>query len=286
MPKVRHWKNGGKEDQVVEKMINEGTITKNTKGSSLKDLNHAVFGVFSNNVIRNHLNELKRRNGLYCKTLKLIYRRVWYKNAILILVSGDPIEPMDDKEENDGENRQQDQVGGDESGTSSDSLPSLLQPAVQLDHHNFPFVCEMYKDPVTRLDVVLIMVNLPGGAQNVGVELNNDGTVVTIKYNWAKAWYNVKDLFKKFVAAKETTMVHPMVLAVEEALEKCRSHIDSAPESTMVIKLPMKVQTDPFTWKKNGIAREDGMQIVMVEFVGYVKEYHKVKENAIVVFDK
>ncbi len=99
-------------------------------------------------------------------------------------------------------------------------------------------------------------------------------------------WYNIKNLFSKFVAANELTMHHPKVLAVENALEKCRPRIDIAPESTMTIKLPIKVQTAPETWKKNGITRNDGMQIVMVEFVGYVKDYHKKKLHSAIVFDK
>lgn len=70
MGKIRQWKNGGKEDQVVEQWIADGQISKNTKGSELKSMNPQVFGPFSNNVIRNHLNELKRRNGLYCTIVK------------------------------------------------------------------------------------------------------------------------------------------------------------------------------------------------------------------------
>lgn len=196
---------------------------------------------------------------------------------------------LEDMDENEDENVPQGSAIGTtkpEGSDASDPIPNLLKASVQLDHFNFPFICETYKDPLTRMDVVLLMVNLPGGAQNTGVELNSEGTVVTFKYQWAKAWYDVKELFKKFIAAKETTIVHPMVGAVENALEKCRSHIDSAPEAKMVITLPIKVQTDPFTWKKNGISRPDGMQIVMIEFVGFIKQYHKIKENSTFAFDR
>lgn len=147
-------------------------------------------------------------------------------------------------------------------------------------HQNYPYICETYKNPETRLDVVLLMVNLPGGA------LNTEGTVVTIKYNWPKAMYNVNDLFKNFVAAGDFAIIHPKVLAVGNALEKCRASIDSAPEGAIVITLPMKVQTGLNTWSKFGISRNDGTQIVMMEFMGYVKDYHKTKEDAKIVFNK
>lgn len=206
--------------------------------------------------------------------------------ATYILVSDENEVDLDDADGNDGESPPKDHHTGGVSTTKSDGSSTLQLTSVKIDQRNFPTICETYKDPVTRMDIVLVMVNLPGGAQNVVMELNVEGTVVTFKYNWAKAWYDVKDLFKKFVDEHQTTMVHPMVMAVENALEKCRSRMDEPPEGVMTITLPIKVQTDPYTWKKNGIVRKDGMQIVMVEFVGYMKEYHKVKESSVFVFDK
>lgn len=60
------WKNGGKEDRFIERLISEGLFTKNTKPYAMKERFPAIFGDFSENVIRNHLNDLKRKHGLYC----------------------------------------------------------------------------------------------------------------------------------------------------------------------------------------------------------------------------
>lgn len=76
--------------------------------------------------------------------------------------------------------------------------------------------------------------------QNINIDLNHDGTNVIITYDWARSWYNVGELFRKHLAAKEFTMHHPKVLTVNSALEKCRKRIDVAPESTIAIKLPIK----------------------------------------------
>lgn len=206
--------------------------------------------------------------------------------STFILVADDNDADFDDADGNEELSPPKHRNTGGVSSMKNDGPSTLELSTVNIEQQNFPTICETYKDPITRMDVVLVMVNLPGGAQNVAMELDSEGTVVTFKYSWAKAWYNVKDLFKKFIDANETTLVHPMVLAVETAMEKCRSRIDEPPEGKMTITLPFKVQTDPFTWKKNGIVRKDGMQIVMVEFVGYVKEYHKVKINSMFVFDK
>lgn len=60
-----NWTSGGPEDQDVLKKIKEGKITKYTKAADLKKLD--MYKNFSNNVIRNHLNALKKSNGLTCK---------------------------------------------------------------------------------------------------------------------------------------------------------------------------------------------------------------------------
>lgn len=63
----KKWVRGGEEDQFIIMAIKEGKVTKYSKPAQIKKLNPTMFVGFSTNVIRNHLNELKRSNGLYCK---------------------------------------------------------------------------------------------------------------------------------------------------------------------------------------------------------------------------
>ncbi len=67
MGKMKQWKKGGEEDKFILKMIRQGKITAQTKPSALKAEYPNVFGSFSSNVMRNHLNVLKFSNGLFCK---------------------------------------------------------------------------------------------------------------------------------------------------------------------------------------------------------------------------
>lgn len=64
------WRFGGKEDNFIEKLIETGRITKNTQASELKQSYPTMFKAFSDNVIKNHLNELKRRKNFTCKKFK------------------------------------------------------------------------------------------------------------------------------------------------------------------------------------------------------------------------
>lgn len=54
--------------------------------------------------------------------------------------------------------------------------------------------------------------------------MNNDGTVFTMTYNWAKGWYNVTNLFSMFFAAKEHQVLvkdyHKMKLHAAAVFDK------------------------------------------------------------------
>lgn len=67
MGKMKQWKKGGDEDKFILKMIRQGKITATTKPAVLKAEYPQMFGGFSSNVMRNHLNILKFSNGLFCK---------------------------------------------------------------------------------------------------------------------------------------------------------------------------------------------------------------------------
>lgn len=65
----RQWKTGGFEDKFLENLIQQGTVTKSTKPIYLVTKYPTVFGGFSVNVVRNHLNTMKQMFGLNCKYL-------------------------------------------------------------------------------------------------------------------------------------------------------------------------------------------------------------------------
>lgn len=64
------WKHDGEEDKFIEKLIKEGGINKFTKPATLLTRYPNVFGKFSVNVVRNHLNAMKR---LHCKRAFLLF---------------------------------------------------------------------------------------------------------------------------------------------------------------------------------------------------------------------
>lgn len=75
---AKQWKSDGEEDKKLHTLIMKGKVNKHTTPKELQRDFPDVFGPFSLQVMRNHLNAAKRANGLYCKFFNL--------NAIIVSV--------------------------------------------------------------------------------------------------------------------------------------------------------------------------------------------------------
>lgn len=146
-------------------------------------------------------------------------------------------------------------------------------------------MCEVYKDPENQCDKVSVVITMPAGAQNVTVQISEDGLSATIKYKWSETMYDMSDLYAKMLAAGTVTLHHPKILMINAGLEKYRNRIDAAPESAIKINFPIKVQTSAGSWTKFGVRRDNGTQIMVVDLTGFVKSYNTKISDSVVDFD-
>lgn len=167
------------------------------------------------------------------------------------------------------------------SGSSENDVFMKTAPIV---HHNYPVLTEKFVCPETEFEKMMVVCSLPGGAQDVKVDINDSGTVAIIKYRWAKNMYNVEDPFKVQIESNELSTHHPMSVAFKAGLANVRKKIDAAHDSMITLWLPIKVQTPRSTWKKWAIKRDDGSLTVMAIFTGFAKEYLKKESDEKVVF--
>src|ERR1700755_2596389 len=79
-------------------------------------------------------------------------------------------------------------------GSNTDSITSTTSDKTL--HQNYPVIAREFICPETETEKVLLVVSLPGGAQNLKIELQDDGFWVLIKYYWPKTMFDVQDLFK------------------------------------------------------------------------------------------
>lgn len=193
-----------------------------------------------------------------------------------------------DEDENDGKDDEEDEANSknEEIGraaNSSDGFDVFMKTA-SMAHFNYPVIAEKFVCPDTEFEKVLVVVTLPGGAQDLKVELDDLGGLIRVKYLWPKPMYTVDDIFKVQMDSRELTPTHPLAVAFKTGLSNVRKKIDAAPESMINVYLPMKVQTSVNSWKKWGIKRDDGCQTLIAVFTGYVKEYLKKASDEIVNF--
>lgn len=182
---------------------------------------------------------------------------------------------LDEDEIGEVESQQQDlDVEVDERIESNDSIAESNGQSTY-SHENYPILCNTFKDPFTQLDKVILAVCLPGGAKNIRIDIDDDGMSATVKYKWPKTSYVMSDLFESKLSPRGMQIYHPMIVALNNMLEKARARIDTAPESVITVKLPIKVQSTLDPTDHWGITRKAGAKIVVVVFTGYVKQYSK-----------
>lgn len=98
--------------------------------------------------------------------------------------------------------------------------------------------------------------------------------------------YVVDDLFRAQLERKQLTKHHPMVLCFKAGVQEARKRIDFAPAASFKVNLPIKVQITPGTWKKWGIVRPDGTQVLFATFTGLPKDYIVTETDETVEFGR
>lgn len=89
MSKAKQWKTGGEEDKLLKKLIRSGKINKYSKPCTVQNLHPEMFGGFNDQVMRNHLNIVKRSQGLFCKSLnEMIVIEMLFTITIILFSSG------------------------------------------------------------------------------------------------------------------------------------------------------------------------------------------------------
>lgn len=164
---------------------------------------------------------------------------------------------------------------------ATSSLPATTLPSYTLK--GFPLIVAPYKEVNTQVNKICIMVSIPGGATDVKVTLNEEGTEAIINFHWPRSMHDMQEAFKYFFEAKMMTIQDPRIGAVMEQLPQYRAKTNQAPECVVKIDLPFRVQTTPASWENYGIKRPDGTKITVIDLTGYLSAY-SLKDDA-VTFD-
>jgi hypothetical protein len=114
--------------------------------------------------------------------------------------------------------------------------------SLSIVHNNQPILMEVFGDPVTEKDKVIVVASILGGTTDVEFSLLGSGpgtTQAQISYKWAPLSFNIEELFAKEIKTGTTPSCHPKVVQLKKGLQNCRASKDDTPIGTIELTLPM-----------------------------------------------
>ena len=98
--------------------------------------------------------------------------------------------------------------------------------------------------------------------------------------------FDVEGLFASAIRNKTMTVTHHKIIALKLELENSRKHIDSKPQGSIEISLPIPVKTDPDTVCYKLAKETDGVIILMADLCAFHRAYTVVKPEFQCSFEK
>lgn len=138
----------------------------------------------------------------------------------------------------------------------------------QIVHQNQPILMEVYDDPDTQNQKVIIVASLTGGASDVEFSLvgNGPGTATArITYGWPKFAFEIEELLENNMKKEKLPTCHPKILALKKGLQNTRDSIDEVPRDLIELNLPISVQTAANSISRTGKMKADGSLVLVVE---------------------
>lgn len=105
------------------------------------------------------------------------------------------------------------------------------------------------------------------GSRDINFSLSEDGMKLIVDYVWPSVLLSPYELFKDVLLDnwQPLPISHPKVYAYQNRLSDCDLSMKSYPEASLVISLPLRVQRELGTFKKQGLTCGD-TKLVMLQF--------------------
>nr|CAH0101689.1 unnamed protein product [Daphnia galeata] len=155
-------------------------------------------------------------------------------------------------------------------------------------HNNQPILMEVFRDPDTEKDKVIVVASLVGCTTDVEFTLLGSGpgtTFAQISYKWAPNSFNIEKLFAKEIKTGKIPSGHPKIVQLKKGLQNYRDSKDDTPIGTIDLTLPIPVLTTENSISRSGRKKKDGTIIMIIELTAYESLYSVKQETKKVLFD-
>jgi hypothetical protein len=140
-----------------------------------------------------------------------------------------------------------------------------------VQYNNAPVIKWCQIDHAENCTKVFVAFTPFCGVSDYNVQLSQSGKLVTIGFTWPTPIFKAKELFPK--SSIQTTL--PNELARELKINSLKTALlsagiteNSSPKGSIVVELPIRVQTESGTWTRSGI-KEGENRTMILEFKGY-----------------
>jgi hypothetical protein len=154
-------------------------------------------------------------------------------------------------------------------------------------HNSQPILMEVFRDPDTEKDKVIVVASLVGGTTDVEFTLLGSGpgtTFAEISYKWALNSFNIEELFAKEIKTGKIPYCHPKIVKLKKGLQNYRDSKDDTPIGTIDLTLPITNLTTENSISRTGKKNKDGTMIMIIELTAYESLYSVKPETNKVLF--
>lgn len=144
---------------------------------------------------------------------------------------------------------------------------------MHLEAKNFPHMVWTYKDHSEQKEFVCVVVPTVTGSRDINFVISDDGLQLTIEYVWPAPLLDPTQLFYDVVDEEgdAISMSHAMVYSYKLRMDEMDVSRKSMPGASLVIKLPLKVQRELGSFKKQALKCGES-RVVMIQFTTYQKK--------------
>lgn len=147
----------------------------------------------------------------------------------------------------------------------------------------FTWTCVDHDENCTTVYVAVAMIS---DATDIKFEIAENGKYVTVEYVWPVALFKAHELFAEEIKGnKGINSSHPKLHSMMTELLNSGITQNSYPKGSIIIQLPICVQKEIGTWKKNAVKKEDGTRIALLEFKGFMQQQHIEEADTSISFD-
>lgn len=162
-----------------------------------------------------------------------------------------------------------------------------LGQAANVSFSNPPVLTNIFVDPDTKENKCVVALPFFPGVEEVKLDIveESDGRqILKAVHSWPTSMFKSTEMFVKPNGETLFPSIHPIVLALENALMNVRETKEDSPYGVISVKLPAEVNPEPKTWVKKFNKMDNGSIVLFLILICKENDYAVSKNDKLVKF--